>query len=66
MNQRKIENERRKYFMIKRHERMLLELVEIEPATSWVSGNFEFLIEDVFRHCRYLNFRWKVFLQYSP
>ena len=35
LNQRKGENDRRKYFMINVHERMLPTLVGVEPATSW-------------------------------
>ena len=34
-NQRKGENDRRKYFMINLHERMLLTSAGVEPATSW-------------------------------
>ena len=35
LNQRKGENERRKYFMINLHERMLPGPAEIEPVASW-------------------------------
>ena len=35
LNQLKGENERRKYFMINLHKRMLPTLVGVEPATSW-------------------------------
>ena len=35
MNQRKGENDRRKYFIINLHERMLPTSVGVEPATSW-------------------------------
>ena len=35
LNQRKEENDRRQYFMINLHERMLPTSVGIEPATSW-------------------------------
>ena len=35
MNQRKGENDRRKYFMINLHERMLPTSAGVEPATSW-------------------------------
>ena len=35
LNQRKGENDRRKYFMINLHERMLLTSVGIEPAAFW-------------------------------
>ena len=35
LDQRKGENDRRKYFMINLHERMLPTSVGIEPATSW-------------------------------
>ena len=37
LNQRKGENDRRKYFMINLHERMLPTSVGAEPATSWSS-----------------------------
>ena len=35
LNQRKGENDRRKYFMINLHERMLPTSAGVEPATSW-------------------------------
>ena len=35
LNQRKGENDRRKYFMINLHERMLPISTGVEPATSW-------------------------------
>ena len=35
LNQRKGENDRRKYFMINLYERMLLTSAGFEPATSW-------------------------------
>ena len=35
MNQRKGENDRRKYLMINLHERMLPTSAGVEPATSW-------------------------------
>ena len=35
LNQRKGENDRRKYFMINLHERMLPTLAGVEPTTSW-------------------------------
>ena len=35
LNQRKGENDRRIYFMINLHERMLPTLAGVEPATSW-------------------------------
>ena len=35
LNQRKGENDRRKYFMINLHERMLPTSARVEPATSW-------------------------------
>ena len=35
LNQRKEENDHRKYFMINLHERMLLTSVGVKPATSW-------------------------------
>ena len=35
LNQRKGENDRRKYFMISLHERMLPTSAGVEPATSW-------------------------------
>ena len=35
LNQRKGENDRRKYFMINLHERMLSTSAGVEPATSW-------------------------------
>ena len=35
MNQRKGENDRRKYFMINLRERMLPTTAGVEPATSW-------------------------------
>ena len=35
LNQRKGENDRRKYFMINLHERMLPTLAGVEPVTSW-------------------------------
>ena len=37
LNQRKGENDRRKYFMINLHERMLPTSAGVEPATSWSS-----------------------------
>ena len=35
MNQRKGEDDRRKYFMINLHERMLPTSAGVEPASSW-------------------------------
>ena len=35
MNQRKGENDRRKYFMINLHEKMLPTSAGVEPATFW-------------------------------
>ena len=35
LNQRKRENDRRKYFIINLHERMLSTSAGVEPATSW-------------------------------
>ena len=35
LNQRKGENDRRKYFMINLHERMLPTSAGVQPATSW-------------------------------
>ena len=35
LNQRKGENDRRKYFMINLHERMLPTSTGVEPSTSW-------------------------------
>ena len=35
LNQRKGENDRRKYFMLNLHERMLPTSAGVEPATSW-------------------------------
>ena len=35
LNQQKGENDRRKYFMINLHERMLPTSAGVEPATSW-------------------------------
>ena len=35
LNERKVENDRRKYFMINLHERMLPTSAGFEPVTSW-------------------------------
>ena len=35
LNQRRVENESRKYFIINLHERMLPTSAGVEPATSW-------------------------------
>ena len=68
LNQRKGENDRRKYFMINLHERMLPTSAGVEPATSWSPvgrriqlshrGRYTFAIHDTYTgRCSFSNLR---------
>ena len=46
LNQRKGENDRRKYFMINLHERMLPTSARVEPTTSWSPVGRAFSLQD--------------------
>ena len=55
LNQRKGENDRRKYFMINLHERMLPTSAGVEPATSWSPVGQHFKNEKNVAHLVVLN-----------